>query len=201
MQNIGSSFLVDKLTFGYTGSIYHSYQTINPLLESLRSLLQSKNFSQSNLQFIYAGKDNNMLKTWFGENGISPILDTRGLVSQEESFSIQRSTHINVLLTWSHPGSRGILTGKLYEYILAQKPILCIVQGSFDEEVSEIFNKHNLGLVYYTEETDMYVLNEWILSLYNQWTNTGRIQWKMKDIQAFDFENNCELFFKEYLNL
>ena len=51
------------------------------------------------------------------------------------TLRIQKESHINLLLTWSHQKQKGILNAKLFEYLGAGKPIFAVVDGPLDEEL------------------------------------------------------------------
>jgi glycosyltransferase involved in cell wall biosynthesis len=56
---------------------------------------------------------------------------------------LTRST-ILILIIPSHPSNKGILTGKIFEYIASGKPVLCL--GPPDGDAADIINKCKAGL-------------------------------------------------------
>ena len=50
-----------------------------------------------------------------------------------------------MLLTWDNPKEKGVLTGKLFEYIGSSKPILLI--GAIKDEAAKLILDNGLGLV------------------------------------------------------
>ena len=49
-----------------------------------------------------------------------------------------------LLLTWDNHLERGVLTGKLFEYIGASKPILSI--GAINDDASRLITSNNFGV-------------------------------------------------------
>jgi hypothetical protein len=57
-------------------------------------------------------------------------------ISREESIHEQRKAQVLLLLTWNHPAEKGVYTGKLFDYLAAQRPVLAMgIPGSVIEEL------------------------------------------------------------------
>ncbi len=166
--------LSERFTIAYTGSIYPSKQTAMPLLEILASLLEEGLLSAAHLQLRYAGKDQAIWDAWAEASGLSAINSSNGLLSLEGSLAIQRSSHLNLLLTWSGPHIQGILTGKLYEYLAAQRPILALVQGGYEPELDGILQSVRAGFAYFSDAPDRAGLRHFILERYAAWQKGER---------------------------
>lgn len=79
---------------------------------------------------------------------------------------MQSQADILLLLTWNTTMSRGILTGKLYEYMLAEKPILCITCGNVPYgEATETIQHLRLGFAIeeVSSEEQIEKLENWLL--------------------------------------
>jgi glycosyltransferase involved in cell wall biosynthesis len=161
--------LSERFSIAYTGSIYPNKQTAMPLLETLASLLEDGLLSAAHLQLRYAGKDQAIWDAWAAACGLSAINSSKGLLSLEESLDIQRSSQLNLLLTWSGPHIQGILTGKLYEYLAAQRPILALVQGGYESELAGILQSARAGFAYFSDAPDRAGLRHFILERYAAW--------------------------------
>ena len=57
-----------------------------------------------------------------------------------EVKKIQKSASLLLHLAWTDPSQKGILSGKIFEYISAQRPILSI---GFDQELAELISPYN----------------------------------------------------------
>ena len=53
-------------------------------------------------------------------------LQLKGGISPEESRKVQRGADILLLLEGSESDSRGSITGKVFEYLVARRPVLCV---------------------------------------------------------------------------
>ena len=68
-------------------------------------------------------------------------------IPRSEALEIQRKADLLLLLSSSEEISRGVLSGKIFEYIAAGRPILCI-GGRKDFEISEVLELTKTGLVF-----------------------------------------------------
>jgi hypothetical protein len=157
-------------TIAYTGSLYLN-QTFEPLLLAIRQLLENNQIQQNHIQLIYAGKDSAMWQKSINSHHLEVINQDIGLVSLQKANQIQQNSNINLLLSWATPELTGTLTGKLYEYIAARQPILAIVNGIKDEELTQIIHAANGGLVFSTAVDGLDILLNFILEKYENWLN------------------------------
>ena len=69
------------------------------------------------------------------QHALSDLLDDKGMISRDDAKKLQRRSHVNILLTYTSDELKGNLTGKVYEYIAANRPIIAIINGPYDEEM------------------------------------------------------------------
>ncbi|MBK8350049.1 MAG: hypothetical protein IPL08_21445 [Saprospiraceae bacterium] len=119
------------------------------------------------------GKDGAQMRAIASECGIEDIFEDEGFVKREQASLVQDQSHINLLLTSSSPEHQGVLTGKLFDYIESRRPVLCMINGVFDEELEAFFNKYNLGKIFYPDQEMMIV--QYLDDLYTEWKNTGTV--------------------------
>ncbi|MDN5938553.1 MAG: hypothetical protein L0H83_07795, partial [Salinisphaera sp.] len=76
-----------------------------------------------------------------------------GHVSRSSALEAQQNADLLLLLEDAAPEARGVLTGKLFEYTTAGKPILCV--GSSPEyEIVQVLQATSTGRVFGPEEYD-----------------------------------------------
>lgn len=158
----------EPFTISYTGSLYGEHRDPSVLFQAVRDLVDTGILKEENLKLIYAGKDGKQYIDYASTYRLDHLVDNRQMISLAESQMIQSKSHINLLLTSSTPEYQGILTGKLYEYIGAQNPILAIVKGGRDKEIDAFFGQYQLGHIHYTESGDLQTLKDWIVNLYHR---------------------------------
>jgi hypothetical protein len=101
------------------------------------------------------------------------ILEDHGLVTDEEARTLQQQSCINLLLTISSPELSGILTGKMIEYFQAGSPVLAIVSGQNDDELSKLLNELEIGNSYSDQQTELAKIEDFLFREYSFWKKTG----------------------------
>ncbi len=139
----------DKFTLGYTGNLIPGKSNPESLFIAIKSLITSSLIDSSNFQFTAVGNYNETWKKYAKSYGCANILDARPAVSLKKSFEVQTMSDLNILLSFNSSQTKGILTGKFYEYLAAKKPILLIINGVQDPEFEAIFKELNCGLIVY----------------------------------------------------
>jgi len=62
-----------------------------------------------------------------------------------EVLNYQKASQVLLVLVNRVPSAKGIITGKIFEYLLANRPILAI--GPLDGDLAEVLNKTNAGKI------------------------------------------------------
>ena len=182
----------DKFTLSFTGSLYPVLQNPAILFAVLKTLLDKNTISKDDFQLIYAGKDADNWNEMIREYSLEDISINRREVSLQESIQIQGKSHINLIFTWSDDHRKGILTGKLYEYLNTGNPIFAFVNGDTDTEFERIFDNINAGYVFYNNDKEK--IENQISELYSQWKNKGRIDFSYNEneIRKYSWENRTK---------
>ncbi len=85
-------------------------------------------------------------------------------VSHNEVLNFQKKSQVLLLLVNDVPSAKGIITGKIFEYLMAKRPILAIAPK--DGDLAVILKETNAGSVIGFGEKE--ALKQQILMLYNQ---------------------------------
>jgi hypothetical protein len=165
-QQVGSKFVI-----AYTGSLYPGFQNPALLFEALFNLMQNGLLTAADVQLVYAGKDGDFWQKELEVWNLASIAIDRGMLSLQDARGLQQQSCLNVLLSWATPDLQGILTGKLYEYLAARKPILALVEGAKDPELELILEQTQSGRVFYA--ADLRELEIFILTAYRNWQKTS----------------------------
>ncbi|MFK8102560.1 MAG: hypothetical protein AB8G15_08545 [Saprospiraceae bacterium] len=187
----------DKFTISYTGSMYGRRRNPTLLLKVLAKLIQTGQIAANTIEIVHAGKDAAIWQTWIEEYNLENIFNNRGLIPMSEAVDIQHNSHMNLLLSFAIPEVTGGLTGKLYEYFAAKRPILLIINGSQDEEFEEIFEELAAGLVtYHQNEKDEKLLEAFLLKYYQEWVTTGTVKASIRAeaLKKYEWDNMIPRF-------
>jgi hypothetical protein len=146
-----SSDRPDKFNLIYTGGLYNGTRNPLPVFRALSELIAAGKLNRDLVRIVYAGGDKAIWDSFVKEAGLESINESYGMLSMEASRKLQQSAAINLLLTWSDRNYKGVLTGKMYEYFKARRPIITVINGDRDEEIEEIMAETNAGPVVYND--------------------------------------------------
>jgi glycosyltransferase involved in cell wall biosynthesis len=169
IYNVSKSKANDRFTISYTGSLYPDFRKPTIFLKVLSNLLKNNIISDSEIVVQYAGKDNEIWNRWIDEFELRSVSKDLGELSLFDSIKMQTDSDLLLLITWSDNQNKGILTGKLFEYLASGNTVFALINGDKDEEMEEILKNYEDGKVFYNE--DLLTLETEILNRFNSWKN------------------------------
>ncbi|MDG6348295.1 glycosyltransferase [Luteimonas sp. 8-5] len=110
----------------YTGMIYPGARDPTPLLKALRELLDEGRIDGNSLGVDFYGPAEPWLERLVASFDLGPLVRIRGRVSRAESLASQANADLLLLLESGSPEAAGVLTGKLFEYLAVNRPILSL---------------------------------------------------------------------------
>ncbi len=191
----------EKFTIGYTGSIYGYDATLSFFSKIIQNLKEQELISEENFKIVYAGKESETLKRFLKEQGVDSFLDSKGQVNREQALEIQRNAHLNLIFSYTLPNFFGVLTGKLFEYLAAQNPILVLIDGVPDSDFENILTEFNAGKVFYSDK-DLEIASNWIASLVTGWKKNGVVVTKVdsEKIKMMQWNDAAQQIFRNVSN-
>jgi len=133
----------EKFHIVYTGSVYVDYYDLEPLINAI---IKNKYINDNvKVHFFGPGIKRKIEYKYDlrSNNNIENIFLYYGCVSHTQALNAQSSADLLLFLGWGDKNYLGILTGKLFEYLNAQKKILSI--NIFKDSASSLILKNNLG--------------------------------------------------------
>jgi glycosyltransferase involved in cell wall biosynthesis len=157
-----------KFEILYTGGINLGKPDFTPLLDAIQFLCTEGKLDVKDVLVFFFGKGNEKrLKDLF-KHPFSNIIQNGGTLPAKESSIRQRNALI--LLQAAYPGT-GCMTSKIYEYLVACRPILAIPRDG--DHIEKLLKETNAGVSCSTKEEIATQLLTW----YTEWKNTGTIAW------------------------
>jgi len=102
---------------------------------------------------------------------LNSYLNNLGYVSHSEAVEHQRNSQVLLLIEINSEETKSIIPGKLFEYMVSNRPIIAI--GRAESDFAEIIVETNTGVFFdYTEKLKLKAL---ILKYYNQFLE-GNLQ-------------------------
>lgn len=160
----------DRFTIVYTGSLYRRLHDVAPLVTAVNALIAEGIAVATDFKLVYRGKDAALWTDWTAGLHADVERDTGAYIAPASAQKLQSDAQLLLLLTWSGPDYYGVLTAKLYDYLSAGRPILALVQGPHDPELTMIVEDCHAGRVFATGEGP----TAWLRTLYREWRAHGR---------------------------
>jgi glycosyltransferase involved in cell wall biosynthesis len=128
-----------RFTITYVGTLSDIYP-IEGLLSALKSLLH--NDQDFVLRFVgtVSPKQRNLINTEIPDSFVEFI----PYVNHAKAINYMVCSSVLVLIIPTHISNKSIITGKLFEYLAAKKPVLCL--GPVDGDASAILSKTGHGI-------------------------------------------------------
>lgn len=141
--------LTKKFTLSHIGSLLTDR---NPevLWEVLSEMLVEVDGFKNDLEIQLIGIVGDGVKESLNSNGLQLYLTEVGYVGHDKVISYQASSQVLLLLEIDAKKTRGIIPGKLFEYLKVKRPILAI--GPELWEAGKMVEDHNAG--YYFKRND-----------------------------------------------
>lgn len=120
-------------------------KTRNPesLWKALQQLLKEEPSLKEHLQIKLVGKVDAVVNSSLENNGLLPFVYRIDYIPHDEVVRVQQQSQLLLLVVNNTPNAKGVLTGKLFEYLAAKRPILCI--GPTDGDAATIINETQSG--------------------------------------------------------
>lgn len=148
--------------------------------------LENNDFSK-NLEIKLIGKVSTICLDEITENNLNTNLKMIDYLPHNKVQEHQKSSQVLLLAINNVPSAKGIITGKIFEYLNAKRPILAI--GPIDGDLAKILDETNSGVI--IEFEDAVSLKSVILEFYNQYKK-GKLEVQSKNISQYHRRNLTE---------
>ena len=136
----------NKFRIVYTGSIYRNRRDPRPLFQAVQQLLHDGQISEDNFEVLFYGSSMGDLPELIREFHLQEIAKHCGTVSSKDALAIQQSASALLFLEAPNPAIGGILTGKLFEYLYVDTPIIGVGIGR-DSTAGRLITRTGAGVV------------------------------------------------------
>lgn len=134
--------LDDKFTISHFGSMPFARNPL-ALWKALEIIVSENETFKNNLRIRLIGTVDHKVIRSAEEHGLSSFIEIIPPVSHSESIAMQRSTQLLLLVANNTGNVKGILTGKFFEYLGAQRPIVAI--GLHGSDLESAINSTKAG--------------------------------------------------------
>lgn len=159
-----------KLVFCYTGTIYEKEYFFG-LFHALKNMINDNRILKKNIVIHYAGNSWDRLLKQLDKYNLKDIALNHGSISFDEAYALQNSSDIFLVARRNTNDDVGVISGKFYEGIRAQMPIVCLISGERpNSELYRINEKYHYGFCYEeaSKQTHEPKLEKYLLEQYNR---------------------------------
>ncbi|MCG9791032.1 glycosyltransferase family 4 protein [Flavobacterium algicola] len=182
-ESVANQILDTKFSLAHIGS-FLSERNPTILWESLIELIAEVPGFDKNLEIKLIGAVSQEVLETISKKGLNTYLNNLGYVSHDEAIMHQKKSQVLLLIEIDSEDTKSIIPGKLFEYMVSNRPIIAI--GPQDSDFAEIISATNTGVFFrYTEKEKLKTL---ILTFYNQFLE-GKLQSNGVGLQKYSRKN------------
>ncbi|MBK6839015.1 MAG: hypothetical protein IPG90_12815 [Bacteroidetes bacterium] len=152
----------DKFLITYVGTIADSY---NPeiFFSTFKNVL--KNHPNVSMKIRFVGSISSQVTQFIESYDLKEKVEIIGHVSHEQAICYMQESSILLLVIPHVKNDKGILTGKLFEYIGARRPVLGI--GPSNGDAAQILAECNAGKMFDRQQEKE--VEMWLMDAVNRW--------------------------------
>jgi glycosyltransferase involved in cell wall biosynthesis len=171
--------LSKKFTLTHAGTLVKTRNPLN-LWKVLAELVNENTSFAEDFQLIIAGKTDITVNQSLQEAGLEKFIKRAGYLNHREVISLLHSSQVLLLVLNDTPNAKGILTGKLFEYLASRRPVLCI--GPEDGDAAAIISGCKAGITAGFQSAEK--IKQGIAEFYRQY-QSGGIRLMSQNIDQF----------------
>lgn len=168
VENVGRQTLDEKFTLAHIGS-FLSDRNPRILWKALHELIHENDKFREYFELKLIGAVSQEILDAIAEFQLAGYVNNLGYVSHQEALEHQRKSQVLLLVEINSEETKSIIPGKLFEYMVSERPILAI--GPEDADFSVILKQTNTGVFVLYDEKEK--VKETILSYFNLFLETN----------------------------
>jgi glycosyl transferase family 4 len=162
IENVGKQPLDDKFTLAHIGS-FLSERNPTILWKALGELINENAEFKKHFELKLIGATSQEVLDAISEFKLTEFANNLGYVSHQEALEHQRKSQVLLLIEINSEETKSIIPGKLFEYMVSERPILAI--GPKEADFAAIIKQTNTGTFALYDEKEK--VKETILSYFN----------------------------------
>ena len=186
VEKVEPQSLDEKFTLAHIGSLLSER---NPIIlwQVLSELVKEVSDFSNHFQLKLIGTVSQEILDTLQRYNLNEFINYLGYVSHQEAIAHQRKSQVLLLIEINSKETMSIIPGKLFEYMVSERPILAI--GPRGSDFAEIITTTNTGVFFDYGEKDK--LKSVILNYYNQFLE-GKLKSNAVGLQQYSRKNLTE---------
>lgn len=166
IEKIEKQPLDEKFTLAHIGS-FLSERNPTILWQALQELVTENTDFKNDFRLKLIGATSQEVLDTIASFQLNDYVQNLGYVSHQEAVEHQRKSHVLLLIEINSAETKSIIPGKLFEYMVSERPIIAI--GPKDSDFSEIITTTNTGVFFTYDEKEK--LKALLLKYYQEYKN------------------------------
>jgi len=179
-----------QLKFLYTGRLYEGYRDFQVFFKALATL-RNRECDLSLISVGYAGPDGQLFFRHAEKYQLGDLVKDLGMLPRKKALELQRQADILLLsIGTGRDDEAMVLTGKVFEYLAARKPIFAL--GNTKGDLGRLLKQTRAGYIYRPDQLEEITskLAEWFMAF----SKTGTVPYEGVDeeIQKHSWSNRVD---------
>ncbi|WP_418603833.1 glycosyltransferase family 4 protein [Hwangdonia sp.] len=167
-ESVGKVELDTVFSMAHIGSLL-SKRNPKVLWQVLSDLIKTNDGFAKDFQLNFVGAVSEDVLRSIEKNNLSDYTNNVGYVSHNESIKFQKKSQVLLLIEIDSEDTKSIIPGKLFEYMVSNRPILAL--GPNGSDVEKIIKETNTGNYFYYDDYES--LKTTILTHYKAYKNNA----------------------------
>lgn len=182
-KKLNQSAISDYFTLSYIGVLE---QLRNPenLWTALNNLIKNNSDFAESFRLKFVGRIDDKILTSLENSDLKNHILNLGYVSHDRAVQEMSNSSILMITNFPNVSSKGIIPGKIFEYLATGKQILSF--GPNEADVSKILQETNAGKHFSYEDSEE--IEDFIIQKFKLWKN-GNLSENTKNIEQFSRKN------------
>ena len=168
VEKVTKKPLDEKFTLAHIGS-FLSDRNPKILWQAIQELTKENMDFKNDFQLKLLGATSQEVLDTINEFQLGDFVLNLGYVSHQEAVEHQRKSQVLLLIEINSEDTKSIIPGKVFEYIVSERPIVAI--GPKDSDFAEIITSTNTGVFFTYDEKEK--LKSVLLSYYELYKNNN----------------------------
>lgn len=167
----------DRFSLAYTGTLYSDNSCksdLDPLFKALDKAISSGTIDKNKIVIEYAGTTSYLFERFSCKYPNVPVIN-HGLLSRDGALELQSRSSLLIVASWNTSAQRGVLTGKVFEYLGRDIPIIGLCSGDVpNSSLRGLIEGCSAGICYEEADESTYgLLVPFLEQQYHQWEERG----------------------------
>ncbi|UFH31736.1 glycosyl transferase family 1 [Chryseobacterium sp. C-71] len=182
-QTLKPSNSPTKFTLSYIGVLE---QLRNPenLWKALDDLVKTNNDFAKNFKLKFVGRIDDKILNSIENSSLKNYIENLGYLSHEKAIDEMSNSSILLITNFPNESSKGIIPGKIFEYLATGKQIISF--GPHDADVSKILDETDAGKHFGYQDSE--TIKQFILEKFELW-KAGNLLENTRNIKQFSRKN------------